>query len=58
MGLFFLVFGLVVAYGAFREYRAYTAGKMGPGRAIMAAVLAAMFLYFAISAFIRAGRKK
>jgi hypothetical protein len=57
-GLFFLIFGLVVGYAGIREYRAYLAGLMGPGRSILAGVLALMFFYFAISAFVRAGRKK
>ena len=57
-GVFFLVFGLVVAFAAFREYHAYTLGKMGPGRAVLAGVLAVMFLYFAFSAFLRSGRKR
>lgn len=57
-GVFFFVFGIVVAYAAYREYHAYTLGKMGPGRAILAGVLAALFLYFALSAFLRAGRKR
>lgn len=57
-GLFFLVFGLLVGYAAFREYRVYTLGKFGPGRAILAAVLALMFIYFALSAFVRSGRKR
>jgi hypothetical protein len=57
-GLFFLVFGIAVGYAAFREYRAYTLGKFGPGRAILAAIIAVMFVYFAISAFVRAGQKR
>jgi hypothetical protein len=57
-GLFFLIFGLMVAFGCLREYRAYAAGQMGPGRAILAGILAVTFLYFAISNFARAGRKR
>jgi hypothetical protein len=57
-GLFFLVFGIVLAFAAYREYHSYTLGRMGPGRAILAGVLGAMFLYFAFSAFLRAGRKR
>jgi len=56
-GLFFLVFGAGVALAAVREYRHYAAGQYGPGRPVLAAILALMFLYFAISAFRRAGRK-
>lgn len=57
-GLFFLIFGLMVTYAGMREYRAYAAGQMGPGRAILAGIIAAAFLYFAISNFARAGRKR
>ncbi len=57
-GLFFLIFGVVVALACLREYRAYLAGQMGPGRSILAGILAAAFVYFAISNFARAGRKR
>jgi hypothetical protein len=57
-GLFFLVFGLLVGYAGYREYVAYTLGKFGPGRAVLAVILALMFVYFGLSAFVRAGRKK
>lgn len=57
-GLFFLLFGLVVSLGCYREYRAYEAGKIGPGRAVLAGILALLFLYFAVSSFVRAGSKR
>lgn len=57
-GLFFLLFGMVVGLACYREYRVYEAGKIGPGRAILAGILALLFLYFAVSNFSRAGRKK
>jgi hypothetical protein len=57
-GFFFLLFGLVVGLACYREYSAYAAGKLGPWRAILAGVLALLFLYFAISNFARAGRKR
>jgi len=57
-GFFFFVFGTIVAFAAVREYRHYAAGQYGPGRPILAALLALMFLYFALSAFRRAGRRK
>jgi len=56
-GLFFFVFGAIIAVAAVREYRHYAAGQYGPGRPILAAMLALMFLYFAWSAFERASRK-
>ena len=57
-GLFFFIFGAVLAYAAVREYRHYAAGQYGPGRPILAAALALMFLYFALSSFRRAGRRQ
>ena len=56
-GLFFLLFGLVVAVACYREYHAYQAGMIGPGRAILAGFLALLFVYFAVSNFARAARK-
>jgi hypothetical protein len=57
-GLFFFVFGAVLAVATLREYRHYAAGQVGAGRPILAATLGLMFLYFALSAFRRAGRRK
>ena len=57
-GLFFFVFGAGIAWAAVQEYGHYAAGQTGPGKAILAAALALMFLYFAVNAFGRAGRKK
>jgi hypothetical protein len=57
-GLFFFVFGVIVALAAVREYHAYAAGKVGLGRAILAGFLALLFLYFSVAAFIRSGRKR
>lgn len=56
-GLFFFVFGAVIAVRAFHEYRVYQAGQTTAGRVALAAVLALMFLYFAASAFRRAKRQ-
>ncbi len=55
-GVFFLAFALAGAYAAIREYHAYLQGRMGPGRAILAAAFALLFGYFAMSNFARAGR--
>ena len=57
-GFFFFVFGAIVALAAVREYRKYTAGQTTVGKPVLAAFLALMFLYFAVSAFRHAGRKK
>jgi hypothetical protein len=57
-GLFFLVFGLIVGLACYREYHAYAAGNIGPGRAVLAGILALLFVYFGASNFIRAARKR
>lgn len=56
-GLFFFVFGAVIAIRAVREYRHYVAGETTAGRPALAGFLALMFLYFAWSAFRRAKRQ-
>lgn len=56
-GLFFTGFALTGAGAAVREYRLYAAGKIGPGKAILAAVFAAVFLYFAVSSFMKAKKR-
>ncbi|MGZ4787238.1 MAG: hypothetical protein ACXVZX_01890 [Terriglobales bacterium] len=57
-GFFFFVFGAIMAFAAVREYRHYAAGQYGPGRPILAAILALMFLYFAVGSFRRASRNR
>ena len=57
-GLFFLVFGIIVSLACYREYRGYAAGALGPGKVILAGVIAVLFFYFAMSNFARAGRKR
>ena len=56
-GLFFFVFGAVIAVRAFHEYRLYEAGQTTAGRVALAATVAVMFLYFAWSAFRSARRQ-
>jgi hypothetical protein len=56
-GFFFFVFGALIALRAVREYRLYAAGQVGPRNSILAAVLALMFLYFAVSSF-RSAKKR
>lgn len=57
MGLFFLLFAVVVSGLAWTEYRAYHAGGHGPARLEVAIGLAAMFFYFGVSSFWRSHRK-
>ena len=50
-GFLFLWFGLVGAVACWHEYHAYTAGKVGPGRAALAGLFAFLFIYFGVSSF-------
>ncbi len=56
-GVFFLAFATIGALACVREYRSYAAGKVGPGRVILVAGFALLFGYFALSNFMRAGRR-
>lgn len=56
-GVFFLSFATIGAIACVREYRNYAAGKIGPGRVILVAGFVLLFGYFALSNFIRAGRR-
>ncbi len=53
-GSLFLWLGLVGAIACWREYHAYTAGKVGPGRAVIAGLFAFLFVYFGVSSFFNA----
>jgi hypothetical protein len=55
-GLFFVVFALVGAAATWREYQAYAAGKIGPGRALAAALFCLVFVYFGVTSFWKARR--
>ena len=57
-GSFFFFFGAILALAAVREYRHYAAGQASAGRPILAALLSLLFLYFALSAFRHAGKKR
>ena len=50
-GFLFLWFALIGAFACWHEYRAYTAGKVGPGRATLAGLFAFLFVYFGVSSF-------
>jgi hypothetical protein len=56
-GVFFLFFALAGALGARREYLAWQAGKIGPGRMLLAACFALAFLWFGVSSFYRARKR-
>jgi hypothetical protein len=57
-GLFFLFFSLCVLVAFMREYKKYLGHEVGPGRVALAGAVAAMFLYFGVSSFWRARRKR
>ena len=56
-GVFFLFFALAGGLACWREYQAWQAGKIGPGKMVLAACFALVFLWFGVSSFWRAKRK-
>lgn len=56
-GVFFVAFAVIGSLAFVREYRAWTAGKMGPGRALLALAFSVVFAYFGVSSFWRAARR-
>jgi phage shock protein PspC (stress-responsive transcriptional regulator) len=50
-GFLFLWLALVGGIACWREYHAYAAGKIGPGRAVVAGLFAVLFAYFGVSSF-------
>jgi len=56
-GVFFLAFALIGAIACYREYRVYAEGKVGAGKVALVGAFAVVFGYFAVSAFVRAGRR-
>ena len=56
-GVFFAFFALVGGVAFWREYRAWAAGSVGPGRALLALSFGLLFTWFAVSSFWRAHRK-
>lgn len=57
-GLIFLFLSLTVVSASIREYRKYAMHEIGPGRVILAGAIGAMFLYFGVSQFWRAHRRR
>jgi hypothetical protein len=53
-GFLFLWLASVGGFACWREYQAYAAGKIGPGRAAIAGLFAFLFAYFGLSSFWRA----
>ncbi len=56
-GLFFMAFAVIGGIALVSEYRAYVAGKIGPGRSVVALVFVVLFAWFGLSSFLRAGQK-
>ena len=56
-GVFFLAFAVAGAFGAWREYRRWSAGQIGPAKMYLGIAFAALFLWFAVSSFWRARTK-
>ena len=57
-GVMFLFFSLAVAVAFFREYKKYARHEVGWQRLALAGAVAAMFLYFGVSSFWQARRKR
>jgi len=57
-GFVFLVIALTASFAFRREYAQYQAGVIGPGKAYLAGGVTLMFLWFGVSSFWRAGKKK
>lgn len=57
-GVFFLAFAAGGGIAAWREYHKWSAGQIGPGKMYLAAAFGALFLWFAVSSFWRAAKKR
>lgn len=56
-GSVFLFLALIGGLAASREYVRYEAGKIGPGRVVLAICFCATFAYFGLTSFWRVKRK-
>jgi len=56
-GVFFVFFALAGGVAFWKEYRAWAAGKIGPGRALLALCFGLTFAWFGVSSFWRAKRR-
>jgi hypothetical protein len=57
-GLIFLVFSAAIVGEFIREYKKFELHQVGPERVVLAGVVGTMFLYFGLSSFWRARRKR
>ena len=56
-GVFFIAFAAAGGIAGWREYQKWQAGQIGPGKMYLAFGFTALFLWFAVSSFWRAGKK-
>ncbi len=57
-GFIFLGIGVIAGFAFHREYAQYQQGLIGPGRAILAGFVTLMFVWFGLTSFWRAARKR
>jgi hypothetical protein len=57
-GFIFLCFTVILVSAFLREYRKYATHQVGVERVILAGAIGTMFLYFGLSSFWRARRKR
>ncbi len=57
-GLIFLLFSVMIVSAFFHEYRQYEQHHGGLERVVLAGAVGAMFLYFGVSSFWRARRRR
>jgi hypothetical protein len=57
-GFIFISFTVIIVGAFVREYRKYVTHQVGMERVVLAGAISAMFLYFGVSSFWRARRKR
>jgi hypothetical protein len=57
-GLIFLIFSVAIVGEFIREYRKYAVHQVGLHRVILAGAVGTMFMYFGLSSFWRARRRR
>ena len=57
-GVFFVLFVLVGVGATIRGYTAWSAGKIGPGKVLLAVSFTVLFSYFAFTSFWRSRRRR
>ncbi len=57
-GVFFVLFVLVGVGATYRAYGSWAAGKIGPGKVVLAVSFTVLFSYFALTSFWRSRRRQ